>query len=294
MNTIGKILVILNLIFAVLVGGFLVVDFATRTNYKAAYDSLRNEMQVADTNYRTSNKTLRDLNTQVKEAVAAREDLERKLVDQEKLAKLQLDGQKQLTDEAIERAKDSDLNSQKAIAERDRFKEENKSLTATLAIRDKAILELQESNKSYRQQAIAQKNTADAMQARNENLLQRIQELERKIINRELGTDKDKMLQDPNAPNPPSTYVKGRIDKVDPTDRSLVQISLGTDQGLKVNHTLEVYRLKPQAEYLGMIRIVDAQEHKAVGKLMRSGTSGNRGALQAGDIVASSINNQAP
>ena len=47
MNTIGKTLVILNLVFALVVGGFLVIDFATRNNWKTAYEALKREMDVA-------------------------------------------------------------------------------------------------------------------------------------------------------------------------------------------------------------------------------------------------------
>ena len=105
---------------------------------------------------------------------------------------------------------------------------------------------------------------------------------------REAGVgNENNLAKDPNAPNPPSNHVKGKIESVDTKDRTLVQISLGTDQGIQLNHTLEVYRVDPP-QYLGRIRIVDAKEHAAAGKL----TTGNRIPLQVGDIVASSLNNQ--
>jgi hypothetical protein len=66
-----------------------------------------------------------------------------------------------------------------------------------------------------------------------------------------------------------------------------VEISIGTDQGVKKNHTLVVYRVSPEPAYLGMIRIRDAKEHHAIGQLMSSTSATPR--LQPGDIVASSI-----
>lgn len=295
MNTIGKILVILNLIFALVVGGFLVIDFATRTNWKISYEKLRSEMEVALTSTKISGRSLQDLVTQVKRAEAEKEELKLKLVDQETVAKAQLESQKRLTDDATDKAKDADLNAQKSIAERDRLKEEVKGLNLTVQNRDTAILGLQDSVKKFRTEAIAQENIAKAMQARNENLLARLQDLERKIALNEAGVgNSGGLTRDPNAPNPPTAYIKGKIDKVDPQDRTLVQISIGTDQGLSKNHTLEVYRLNPQPAYLGMIRIVDAKEHVAVGKLVRNANSGKSGPLLEGDIVASSLNNQSP
>jgi hypothetical protein len=113
--------------------------------------------------------------------------------------------------------------------------------------------------------------------------------LERKIALRDAGVGGDNhFAKDPNAPNPPSNYVKGRIDKINSQDGTLVEISVGSDQGLKEGHTLQVYRLSPEPRWLGMIRIRDAREHASVGKLV-PGVSGNRGGLQVGDIVASSI-----
>jgi len=292
MNTIGKILVILNLVFALLVGGFLVIDFATRSNWKTAYESLKREMSVAQGNYNISGKTMQDINTQVKRAEGEKEDLRQKLVEQETIAKARYNSLQLQYLDAVDKAKDADLNLQKAIAEKSRLKDENKDLTATLQNRDAMIQTLQKENKDYRTKAIAFENTAKATQQRNENLLSLVQEYERKAALREAGAKEGDLNRDPNAPNPPSTYVKGTIEKVDPLDRTLVQISLGSDQGLKRNNTLEVYRLSPEPQYLGMIRIVDAKEHVAVGKLVRNGLSGNRGALQVGDIVASSVQKQ--
>jgi hypothetical protein len=72
-------------------------------------------------------------------------------------------------------------------------------------------------------------------------------------------------------------------------DRGLVEISIGSDDGINVGHTLQVYRLKPRPEYLGRIRILDAEHHKAVGQIMKS--DGVRHSPMAkGDEVASSIN----
>ena len=293
MNTIGKILVVLNLIFAVVVGGFLVIDFATRSNWKQAYEKLQREMQVAEKNTNTSGRTLQELNNQVKRAEVERDELRLKLTEQETVAKAMEENKNLLIKEALEKAKDADLSAQAAIGEKNRLKEEVKGLTVIVQSRDKYILELQDSNKKFRTEAIAQAAIAAATQSRNEHLLGQVQDLTRKMALRDAGVGGEgTVAKDPNAPNPPPVYVKGKIEKINPDDRGLVQISVGSDQGLNKYHTLEVYRLNPRPEYLGMIRIVDAEQHKAIGRLMRANL--NKGALQEGDIVASSLTNQAP
>src|SRR5688572_24751116 len=91
MNTVGKILVILNLLFAVAVGGFLVVDFATRQNWKLAYDKLKAEMEIAKLNYQAGGQTLAQLSKQAKDLQTARDKAEQDLHDARKLLEGQIE-----------------------------------------------------------------------------------------------------------------------------------------------------------------------------------------------------------
>jgi hypothetical protein len=98
------------------------------------------------------------------------------------------------------------------------------------------------------------------------------------------------VITDANAPNPPSVKVDGKIEVVDDKDgTTLVQVSLGRDQGVEKNHTLDVYRLRPEPKYLGMIRIVEAYNHKAVGRLISNGNPAFRPQLRANDLVTSKV-----
>ena len=62
-------------------------------------------------------------------------------------------------------------------------------------------------------------------------------------------------------------------------------ISIGSDAGLSKGDTLEVYRLKPEAAYLGTIEILAVRSDQAVAKPM----SRARGAIRVGDRVSSKI-----
>jgi RNA polymerase sigma factor (sigma-70 family) len=60
---------------------------------------------------------------------------------------------------------------------------------------------------------------------------------------------------------------RGKIIRVD--DKSqLVEIDLGSDDGVKRKQTLEVFRLQPRAEYLGKLRIVEVEANRAVGRVV--------------------------
>ena len=94
---------------------------------------------------------------------------------------------------------------------------------------------------------VRSENAARSIQARNESLTDKLEELAKKLARLQPGAVSPgvAMLKDPNAPNPPASDVKGRIVKIDARDRSLVEVSIGSDSGVNVDNTLEVYRLRP-------------------------------------------------
>lgn len=64
---------------------------------------------------------------------------------------------------------------------------------------------------------------------------------------------------------------------------SLVEISLGSDDGLRVGHTVDVYR---NQTYLGRVEIVQTAPDRAVGKILKDF---RKGVVQAGDQVATKL-----
>jgi len=291
MNVVGKILVVLILVFALVTGGFLLVDYNTRTNWKKAYDELKREMQVTGVNSQTMSdqyvgrvKELKNLQTALDKAQQDRNEdkirFEVALADKTMEIK-ELDG----------KANNAVLAAKTAQAGVARLMEENKGLAASIATRDKTIIRIEEDNRNLRAKSIADENLSKAFQVRNESLLEKVRELETKLAKLESGKSGGGLADvttDPNRLNPPSVYVKGQIEKVDGKDGTLVEISIGSDQGLKKYNTLEVFRLSPKAEYLGTLRVVEVYNQKAVGRLIRN-TFTTRGPVRTGDQVASSL-----
>jgi hypothetical protein len=287
MTIVGKILVVLNLVFALVVGGFLTVDYARRTNWKRAYDELKRDMQVRDVNTETIQASYGSMNDEVKRLQTKLEEERQKRKDDKSLADVALIGLKDDLAKANEKVEDFKLVAKKAQAAADRLLVEVKDQAAAVSIREKTILKIEEDNRSLRAAAIANENLAKALQVRNENLQERLLERERYIAKLESGKGgSSEIATDPNKPNPPSVFVKGKINEVGKD--GLVEISIGSDQGLKKYNTLEVYRLSPKAEYLGTVRVVEVYNRKAVGRLVRS-TFTTRSPVRLGDIVASSL-----
>jgi hypothetical protein len=163
-----------------------------------------------------------------------------------------------------------------------RLMKENKLLQEELRQREKKIANDIERLKKATDQAVMAETTAKTLRERNIVLVKQVESL-KKLAALEAG----KVQPKASAKNPPKEQVKGTITAVQ--QNGLVEVSLGTDSGVNVGHTLEVYRLKPKAEYLGTIIILDALKTKAVGRILKPQNGARQSPIQKGDEVASRI-----
>ena len=88
------------------------------------------------------------------------------------------------------------------------------------------------------------------------------------------------------ASNPPPGDVQGRVKNYDPTS-GLLTISVGSDAGVLKDHTLYVYRLEPNGQYVGQVRIMSVRPNEAVGKMVNK----PRVPVQVNDKVGSKSGN---
>jgi len=290
MNTIGKVLVIFVFLFAILVCVLSVVDFATRTKWKTAYEDLKREHDVVVTS--------RDVKSQTGESVFATNKALQTEVDKLKLSIADTENTARLKEAELQvkindqenLAKTADILRTKALADVERYKELEKDLNKTIAEREKQVLIVQKQSEKYRGDAIANETLAKTLQTRNEQLLEEITQLNYQLAKAKsgvgvAGAEGSLSTKFGEGPNPPSTMVKGQIEKVHGDDKTLVQISLGSDHGVAKNNTLEVFRTRPEAKYLGMVRIIDVQPRTSVGRLIVPAGSTARPQLVAGDQV---------
>jgi len=287
MNTVGKTLVILNFLFAVIVGGFLVVDFATRSDWKAAYKSLNDQVTVLKADRDTAVDSMNPLINKNKELETKLENLKKDMDDQAVKAKAdQLKFEGQLLDTKIE-LDDARLSLTKARTDVERLKVAEADLRGIVKEREAKILSLQDINAKLGVAAIASEQKAVTAAERNQELLKQVQDLTAQMNQIKLAGATGQVpgitVKTGTTLNPPPTLVKGKIERVDPADKTLVEISLGTDQGVNKNNTLEVFRTSPEPKYLGVVRIVDANFNKSVGRLIVAPGTTVRPQLQVGD-----------
>lgn len=286
MNTLGKILVILNLLFTLVVFAFLVLWYATQTNWARHAERLQADVTAAKALHKgataalaaedaTFKKTKHDLDILTATMKAKDEDwaTEKKVLENK-------------VDEKETEIKEHKKYREVAEKELERRNKEVAELGTTLTKRDKAILELDDTIRELTAKVLAEQNKANSLAARNLALQDEIKRRDIALIKERAGGTGGIKLA--TGPNPPITLVKGTVDKVDVRNPALIELSVGSDHGLEKGHTLEAYRMDPEPTYLGMVRIEEVHHHSAIGRLEPSSVT-RRLPLRAGDKVISDL-----
>jgi len=287
MTTLGKILVIVNLVFSLLTGALIVMVYATRTNWHAEYVKRVDEVKAAQS-------TVQTLRTELEQERTAHGGDVKKLQDtvadlNKRLEGAQNDTQLRVVEvgTAQKQALAQQGASSTAAEEVKQLRGEVVKLQEDVAKRDKRMFGYEQEVKELRDKAVSAEIAYKSELERTRQLLDQVSQLSRE--NQRLGTPGRGAA--PAAPGgvttsslkPPPEDVQGTVVESDPRS-GLVTINIGSDKGVNKGHTLEVYRTSPEAKYLGKLQIVDARPHEAVGRLTSS-----RAVIQKGDIVAASI-----
>jgi hypothetical protein len=284
MTVLGKILAVLNLVLSLAVGALIIVTFVARTNWHAAYENMKKQADVSKA-----------------DATAFREEMEKargeKAKADEQLVKLKLstDKEKQTLNAQVndlgEKLKQAGVENSKHVAAHSAAAEELKRRTkeveylkSLVGLRDTQLSKWQKQVNDMRDAMVEARINYNAEHERNERLLQeneRVTKDNQRI--RQVGTSTSLRAEAPKR-NPPAEDITGRVTSTDPAN-GLITVSVGSDAGLSKGNTLEVYRLKPTASYLGTIRILDVRPNAAVGRPIDR----VNGTIQVGDEVSSNI-----
>jgi hypothetical protein len=294
MTTLGKILVFLVFVAAVAMGGLMAYTYKFAPNWKEAVEDRDQKINVykamADQEAESRRKLIEE-NEKMKRHLDSKSVESNSFIEQYKLEVKQAKSQ---ADTAKDQKDKANMLAAQAVEESKRLQKEVEFMKTVVEAREKSIVKLQEDITRANNEKQAAENIAQTLTNRNVSLLDQIKAKD--VMIAELskkgqastaiggaGTPKDASYQ-----NQPPVMMKGQIEKVDDTDKTLVKINIGTDSGLRKDHTLEVYRLAPKAEYLGRLLIVDADVRHAIGKLLRQPGIAPP-TLQPGDEVATKL-----
>ena len=273
MNFLGKILVVLILIMSIIFMSLAMAMYATHRNWKKEADSLQIEVNEANARNRELDAELKELDGELAaEQASYIQQLQKLESERQQLTVQRNEMQERLT----------------------QLVGQNRELTGTVGATQQRLTALVEEVNELRANIIA------AQQKRDESFvmvvektdelhqlrgdLTRATERNQQLIEQvsrytQLMTEND---LDPNAPpkgDPPK--VGGKVTQVRKND--LIEVSLGSDDGLRPGHTIEVYR---GANYIGRAEVLETAPDKAVGKMLKQF---RRSIVQEGDRVATRL-----
>jgi myosin heavy subunit len=282
MTAVGKILVFVNLLFSLMVGGFIIMVYIARTNWADNYKNLEARYKALAAEADSTRAEAQEIRTKVAQEIDALKAANKKLT--EDLVAKDAEVKAVNTQLAAEREKTvtGDATSTSVLAQAQRREEEIKRYETDLKkLNDRLSTSISEQTK-LRDRAVASDIENKTLKDRNNQLALQLEDMSKENIRlRNVGGAAAGTTV--AAKNPPLENIEGIVTKMD-TQSGLLTLSIGSDAGLTKGHTLEIFRLNP-AKYLGTVRIVEVTPHEAVARPVSRTSS----PVQQGDRVASKI-----
>jgi hypothetical protein len=292
MTAFGKLLVIMNFLFAALTGALIVYVFTTRANWVGAHQHAAAQAKAAEAAYKAERAAHEN---DIKQKDATLEEMKKQL-DQlnGRVAVAQGDAQKaqEAADKMVNINRTATTQSEAAQAELKQIREERDVLEKEKAALRAQVVKIQGELDKQRGDAVQADLRAKNMEQKANNLLRQVEELT--VRNRELeanvGTGAGStggatsILDGVAKPAPPG--VRGKVTAVGTTRSGFAQINIGSDSGLSVNNVLIVYR---GTEYVGDLTLTNVTAKAAVGTFKPHRKTS---VIKEGDDVATSLSGQ--
>ena len=289
MSLIGKFFVVMQILLSVTFMGFAVTVFTFQTNWKAKADTEQQAKQQAQAQVQNLQSEFEKFRQDTTASMRAAEDK----AERAQAANAAL--QRQLEDRVRESERlANDLQSQTTLAE---VTEDEAKARSTEAMAQRTVnLELHgklKENKSELLQAQDEihnlKITRDNLTSKNKQLVEELAFLRKVVRNHNLETDPRVYA----AQNDPPPVLEGRVLSAAENRQGsvdLVEVSIGSDDGLVKGHRLFIYRsgLNPgeAPKYLGQIELVFVDSDSAVGTVVEKAKNG---IIKRGDNVTSKL-----
>ncbi len=282
MTFVGKILVIVIMVFALVFLALTTVVFQTETNWKDRVSALLEEKTKLQ-----QQKVLldSDLNNQIgnvdgakKEMVVAEKkfrDEIKDLTDQNSRRQLENTTQRTVAETALQETAKAQAEAQARIDEAGVLR---KNLETVQKQRDEFKLQQIELD----QKILLQERELDVARNNNKNLRDKVSVFSGALRKANLSDDFEYLKGTLGAP----PTVEGLVVKVDSKNQN-VEISIGANDGLKVGHELYLYRTAPTPEFLGKIQITNVDVQQSVGRVIGKTIHGKK--IQEGDNVSTKI-----
>jgi len=291
MTAFGKLLVIMNFLFAALTGALIIYVFTTRANWVGAHQHAAAQAKAAEAAYKAERAAHEN---DIKQKDATLEEMKKQL-DQlnGRVAVAQGDAQKaqEAADKMVNINRTATTQSEAAQAELKQIREERDVLEKEKAALRAQVVKIQGELDKQRGDAVQSELRAKNMEQKANNLLRQVEELT--VRNRELeanvstGTGTGgapSILEGVAKPAPPG--VRGKVTAVGTTGSGFAQVNIGSDSGLSKGNVLIVYR---GMEYVGDLTLMEVNAKAAVGTFKPHRRTS---VIKEGDDVATSLSGQ--
>ena len=282
MTYVGKILVIVIMVFAILFLAFSVVVFNTEMNWNVKVKALTSDIQKVQAD---KARIEGDLSTQKSYVTDARDQLEK--------AKVKFAADiKDVADQNDRRARDIEQNRKSvevALQEVKRAQDEAEArISEATVLRDNlAKVQKQRDEFKLQQTELDQKillltRELEVAQSNNKNLLNRVNVLRTSLREHNLADDPADLVAKATPP-----VVEGEVVAVS-ANNQIVEVSIGSNDGLTAGNELFLYSINPTPEYLGKIQITQTDVQQSVGRVVGGKTIHGK-KIKKGDHVSTKI-----
>lgn len=277
MNLLGRILVVALFVLSLVFMTLAMVVYSTHRNWKDLEATARQQVNEEKARFNTLKRESNSRESQLRaEADAALQQVRKLESEALRLAEQNTSIQRRLDELSA--------NERQAVAAVTTTADTSNQLAAEVAqLRDSISENIRQKDDSFE---VALKATEELQSLRND--------LETALeYNRQLVSDTGRMTRVMEAgglnPAAPADGVTPRVDGfVSRTSRrggvQLVEISIGSDDGLSVSDTVEVFR---NTKYKGRLEILKTSPDRSVGQVLKSF---QQGPIQEGDRVATRLN----
>ncbi len=287
MTFVGKVLVIVQVVLAMCFMTFAAAVFVSQQNWKQAYDDQVTRAEDID-------KQLRETETQLQTANNEKKQVETKLTND-------LDAVR--TERDLLKTEKQTWQADLKAAETERDNQQDQALLAKEEAafrRDDAIKQREINEKLHK--------SLDDLHTKYRDLDdekfavdRQLEEVEKQFRNSQLEIAKLKAAvaqaeiagvssgSDSSGSAEPAPEVNGVVEatqKIRASGRELVEISIGSDDGLRKGHTMVVFRPQGGGRYLGKIKLIHTEADKSVGEVVERAKNGT---IIRGDIVTTRL-----
>jgi hypothetical protein len=281
MNLVGKIFIVLIFVMSLVFMSLVLAVYSTHENW-------RNKVKDPQNGLEAQLKKEKDLRQE------AEEQLDKKIKEHEseqiayvlaaRLARTQAENYAKERNDAQQLATAKDALAREAIKNNGIQQENWKDLAAQLATLRTESEKLLKDRTGLMSQVVELNDRVNKDASEHSTLRKRAVEIENQLIGARTVLDNHKLPHDPAMDSSRTPSVEGRVLSASQTG---MEISIGSDQGLRVGHKLVAYRLGAAGgTYLGTVEVISVQPDRAVCK----GVPPMKGQIQKGDRVADKIN----